>query len=57
MTRIHMLKLSMQYLSSSFSNNGCSGLSANYFGNRECKCHAQSGQDVEKAIHNKGARW
>ena len=52
-----MLKLSMQYLSSSFSNNGCSGLSANYFGNRECKCHAQSGQDVEKAIHNKGARW
>lgn len=43
----------MEYLSSSFSNNGCSGLSADYFGSRECKCHGQSWQDAEKAIHNK----
>ena len=34
----------MEYLSSSFSNNGCSGLS-------------QSQLDTEKAIHNKGAGW
>ena len=50
-------KLSMEYLRSSFSNSGCFGLSVDYFDSRECKCHAQSWQDAEKAIHNKGVGW
>ena len=50
-------KLSMEYLSSSFSNNGCSGLFADYFGSWECKYLAQSWQDAKKAIHNKSVGW